>query len=410
MLALIGVALAVIGLLGAGRLLSAVGVSADVLPEARRTLLVVLAALPFVTLASGLRGVLEACGRFDWSAAVRVVVGVVTYIGPVAAVAGGGALPAAVGTITAVRVAAVVAMAAMVAKLVVGRHPQDGPGDAWRALVHGGLWMTVASLAGAVLALVDRLVVGALVSVAAIAFYAAPQELIGRLTLVPMALGAVLFPALSAAATKTGDEAARLFARGLGWTFVVLAPIAAVLAAFAPEWLAVWLGPAFAGTSRQVVQWFSLSVLFQSLTVTPLNLLQASGQARAAAWLQVVQLPLFVAGLWAGTATAGITGAAVVWAIRTGVDLAAHLIWCRRTLPQAAGPAVRAWWVPLTATSAWFWLVTRIDGWQGRGALFLAGLALFAAFVPRLLPAAERARAWQLIAGGLGANRAVDRA
>jgi O-antigen/teichoic acid export membrane protein len=301
-------------------------------------------------------------------------------------------------------------MAIMTARLLAGGRSETAAPRAMHTLMHGGLWMTVASVTAAALALVDRFVVGAMVSIAAITYYAAPQELIGRLTLVPAALGAVLFPALSAAATRATDETARLFSRGLGWTFVVLAPIAAVLAAFAPEWLAVWLGPAFAGTSRQVVQWFSLSVLFQSLTVTPLNLLQAAGQARAAAWLQVVQLPLFVAGLWAGTATAGITGAAVVWAIRTGVDLAAHLIWCRRTLPQAAGPAVRAWWVPLTATSAWFWLVTRIDGWQGRGALFLAGLALFAAFVPRLLPAAERARAWQLIAGGLGANRAVDRA
>jgi O-antigen/teichoic acid export membrane protein len=351
--------------------------------------LVVLAALPFVTVASGLRGVLEACGRFDWSAAVRVVVGVVTYAGPLAALHLGGGLPEAVGTITAARVVAVLAMTVVTAAALTGRTPSNDRAAALRSLLGGGLWMTVSSLAGAFLAFVDRIVVGRLVSVAAIAYYATPQEVVGRLTLVPAALGAVLFPALSAAATRTGNEAARLFEWGLHWTFAILAPLAAILAAFAPEWLGLWLGPTFAAESQGVVQWFCLSVLYQSLAVTPLSVLQASGRARVTAWLQVAEVPLFVAALWMATNAAGITGAAVVWALRMGATLAAHLLLCGLMVPATAS-VVREWWTPLALTAVWFAVVATLDEWPARAGLLALGLILLATRRPRLLTSIQR--------------------
>ena len=136
----------------------------------------------------------------------------------------------------------------------------------WQTLANG-MWMTIAGVAGALLSVVDRVILGTMVSLAAVAYYSTPQELIGKLTLIPMALSAVLFPALSAAAARGTDDVTHLFTRGIRYTFAMLAPLAIIGAALAREWVGLWLGDEFSHASHHVVQWLSLAVLLQSLAV-----------------------------------------------------------------------------------------------------------------------------------------------
>jgi O-antigen/teichoic acid export membrane protein len=254
-----------------------------------------------------------------------------------------------------------------------------------------GAWMTASSIVGAVLAVADRFALGVTTSIAAVAFYATPQELVARLTVLPMAVSGILFPALSASAARSGPDTRALFVRGLWLTLCLLGPLAATAAALAPEWLTAWLGPDFGSASTRVVQWSSLAVLLQSLAVTPLSLLQASGHTRLAGTIHLIELPLSIAAFWAGAVLAGIEGVAFVLAVRAGVDLAILLLASSRTSPAVA-PAVRQWWLLLALTLAWFVGVMALPSLLTRSVALVAGLALCAAGVWRAMSRDDLAR------------------
>lgn len=352
--------------------------------EMRGALLMLSLGLPLVTVASGLRAVVEAHGRFDHSGAVRGAMGVATYLGPWAAVQAVDSLVVAVATIVVARLLGLAAFY-WSARRVVGARPKgeaNGRPALTAVLVNSG-WMTVTSLAAAAHGVVDRFVLGAHVSLAAVAYYSTPQELVGKLTVIPMAISAVLFPALGAAAAGGGDLP-ELFARGMRLTFALLLPVAATAAAAAPEWLGVWLGPAFSEASYRVTQLLCLSVLLQSLAVTPMNLLQAAGRVPLTARLQVIQLPIFVACLWAAARTYGTVGVATVLVLRLGCDLALLLGAASRHSAGLAA-AVRAFAPYLAVTLVWFGLLTFVEPFQARAVMFGMGMALFAWTLPPLL-------------------------
>jgi O-antigen/teichoic acid export membrane protein len=392
-LTLLGGLGAVVGLLlalAAGLLARAMNVPAGLYAEASASIMATALTLPFVTTSSGLRGVLEAFGRFDWSSLIRVWVGLCTYVGPLVAVTAFDSVPLAIATIAAARLVATVSMVAMVASLTGGWPSLRGV-RGLGTIVTRGIWMSASSVVGAVLAVADRFVLGLTVSIAAVAFYATPQEIVARLTVLPMAVGGILFPALSAAAVRSGPDTGALFVRGLWLTLALLGPLAATAAALAPEWLTAWLGPAFGDASTKVVQWACLTALLQGLAVTPLSLLQASGHTRLAGAIHLIELPLSIAAFWTGAVVAGIEGVAFVLAVRAAVDLAILLQASSRTSPAVA-PAVRQWWLPLMLTLTWFVGVMALPSLPSRSGALVVGLALCAAGVWRAMSHDDLAR------------------
>jgi O-antigen/teichoic acid export membrane protein len=398
----LGILAASVVALGRDWLLTVLDVQAPMLTEVRWSIVWVAVAVPLLTVSSGARGVLEAYGRFDLANLVRVPLGILTYVGPLMVLPYTTSLPATVGVLAGVRAAGAAVLVLMALRL---SSASSSPAPVtWRhvsEVVSTGLWMTVANVAGALLTYIDRFVVGATTSIGALTLYSTPQELVGKLNVVPVALGGVLFPALSSAGERATAEVPQLYFRGLAYTFVLLFPVVAVGAALAPEWLTLWLGPEFGRGSYAAVQWLCLAALLQSLAITPLNLLQALGHAPLTAGLQVLQLPLFVAGLWAATRTAGIEGAAFVWAARMFLDLTLLLTASRWVVPGAA-PVVRAWWAPVLITTLGFVAVTFISSWQGRTGVLALGLVLFAVNLPRLLGRDDLAHARRLLAHRLG--------
>ena len=64
-------------------------------------------------------------------------------------------------------------------------------------LLSSGGWMTVSNVISPLLSIVDRFLIGAMVSVGAIALYTTPYEMAAKLQIVPGALVRVLFPSFS---------------------------------------------------------------------------------------------------------------------------------------------------------------------------------------------------------------------
>ena len=102
-------------------------------------------------------------------------------------------------------------------------------------LLRFGSWMTVSNVVGLLMVTFDRFIIGAMISLSAVAYYAIPYEVVTRLSLLPVAIVGVLFPAFSTAHATDSGRVARLFASGTRYIFILLFPFTLILVAFAPE-------------------------------------------------------------------------------------------------------------------------------------------------------------------------------
>ena len=91
-------------------------------------------------------------------------------------------------------------------------------------LLRFGGWMTVTNIVSPFMAYLDRFLIGALISLTAVAYYVTPFEMITKLLVIPAALVGVLFPAFSSTFFQDLDHAALLYYRGINTFFSLCFP------------------------------------------------------------------------------------------------------------------------------------------------------------------------------------------
>lgn len=329
--AVISAASALVVVAGSGLLVERVlDVPAALHDEARIAFALLGLTIPATLAAGVLRSALEGAGRFDLTTAIQLPANAMNFVWPAIVVAFGGGLVPVVACICGTRFI-------LVPLLLAGCRQEfpslGGPRiDAAerRFLLSFGGWLTASSVIGPILLNLDRLLVGSLLGVRAVAFYAAPYEMVARLTMIPASLMSALFPAFSTLAVGARDQLGAAYRRA--WRYIALAmvPVSAVLAAAAPELLDVWLGRDFADASSNVVRLLAMGLLALSLGSLPFNVLQATGRADVGARLHALELVPYAALAWWLVTRFGIVGAAAAWSVRAAVDCVLFHVAARR--------------------------------------------------------------------------------
>jgi O-antigen/teichoic acid export membrane protein len=302
--------------------------------EAVAALRILALCLPLVTLTAALRGLLEAGGRFDWVNAIRVPLGVLTFAAPLAATVWRDHLVSLALALAAVRVAAFVAHWAASARLYPTLTTLGWPrGAQARQMLGYGAWLTVSNVVGPLMVSLDRFVIGAVLAVSAVAYYTPSYEIVTRLWLIPAAITGVLFPAMAAAVP---ERLSYLYKKGLAAVMIAVVPLAALLAAFAFQWLDAWLGREFAEKGARVAQLLCLGTAVNCAAYLPFTLLQARGRADLTAKAHVAELPFYLVLLALLVRGWGIEGAALAWALRCAVDAAVLFFLAQRHLERSA--------------------------------------------------------------------------
>ena len=152
----------------------------------------------------------------------------------------------------------------------------------------------VTNVVSPLLVTLDRFLIGALVSVTAVAYYATPFEVVIKFLLLPGALMGVMFPAFSASFAHDRERTAILFRRCAKSLFLVLFPVMLCTVALAQDGLKLWLGPEFAHHSFRVLQVLAVGVFINSLAYVPFTFLQGIGRPDLTATLHLIELPLYV--------------------------------------------------------------------------------------------------------------------
>lgn len=307
-------------------------------------------ALPFVVSTAGLRGLLEAHQRFGLINALRVPLALLTYLGPLAVLPFSHALVPVVGALVVGRALAWLAhVVACWREYPALRRRAAVRRDLVRPLLRMGGWMTVSNVVSPLMTYLDRFVIGAALSVAAVAYYVTPYEVVTKLLIVPGALLGVLFPAFAAASVGDRAATARLLDRGARVLVLAMLPPAALLVAIAPEGLHWWVGADFAREGARVLQWLALGVFVNAVAQVPYTALQGVGRPDLTAKLNLAELAPYLGAMWWLAHRWGITGVAVAWAARVTVDAAVLFALAGRHVAGGRAPRVVAAAVVLPA-------------------------------------------------------------
>ena len=230
-LRLIWTALALMGMLGITGALVAASISPwlvhDILkiPQALQdetlsAFYLLALSIPVVISAIGLRGILEAHQRFDLANMVRIPLGIFTFLGPLIVLPFSNNLFPVVAVLVAVRFLAWGVNLFLCLRLVpVLRHNSKPQRTMIWPLISFGSWMTGTNIVGPLMLYMDRFLIGALISVTAVAYYATPYEVVTKLLLISGAL-VVARRAFLVGRRKRGTRPPRLRERRLamaGW-------------------------------------------------------------------------------------------------------------------------------------------------------------------------------------------------
>lgn len=280
-------------------------------------------AMPFIVLTTGLRGILEAKSAFGVINLIRLPMGIFTFLGPLAIVLWyKNDLIAVTAMLTAGRIIACLVHGYFAARSLPGMLSSKhfNAGFMKPLLVSGG-WMTVTNIISPLMSYLDRFLISATISAAAVAYYVTPNEMITKIWIIPGALTAVLFPAFSSQIGGGRDhELVELYRRSVLYLLLAITPLTLIIAFASQDILTLWVGAAFSEQSTSLLRIFSYGVLISSITQIPFSLLQGAGKADLTAKVHVVEFPLYCLLLWLGCSYYGLEGAALVWLLRICAD------------------------------------------------------------------------------------------
>lgn len=274
---------------------------------------------------------------------------------------------------------------------------------ALKKLFRFGGYLTLSGLMAPILVNIEKVMMGAFISVGVVTYYMVPYSVLGRIKLLPGSLSSALFPYMS---TLEGQQAKESIHR-INWRATellawALLPLFCLVWISGEELLAWWMGHEFALRAGTVMKILATGFFINMLAYNSLAVIQARGRPQLLVAFYIVETVLYVPLAYLLMTRWGIVGAAGAWLTRVAVDTA--LMWTFATSlsgsPKAKLPPVR--WKALTVASLVLGAGVYVSGaWiSGPGSVLLALLVasfLLALGWFRVLDASERALLPKLI-------------
>ena len=309
-------------------------ISPNLIEETQITFYLLGALVPILICSRSLRGVLEAGQRFDLVNLVQIPSGSLNYLIPAIGIIIGLKLP---GIILLLLIAWIITtwvylllcfkvFPSLRERICIDR-------TMFRPLFRYGGWIAICNMLFPVLIYIDRLLIAAMVSVTAVAYYSAPYEAVSKLLIFPSALAMTLFPAFSTLwATHNKKALERLYACSLKYIILVMGPVVLIAVFFAEDILGIWLGKDFAAKTTIVFQILAVGMLMNALAQMQANLIDGVGRPDIRAKIYLSYVPLYIVVLWFLISHLGIVGAALAWTLRAAVELLLFFVASRNLL------------------------------------------------------------------------------
>ena len=298
-------------------------VPADLAHEARVALYGVALLIPIAILGASVTAAFEAYHRFDLANLLQLPASILTQLLPLIALRWTHNIGIVVLALAGVRL--VLLGIALLVALRAFPALRGGSGidaiEARRLLGFGG-WLTVTNIVGPLMVNADRLLIGAVLGMAAVAYYSTPSDIVFRLLVLPAALMRVAFPIVGAATPESARQLWGSMVRVMSALTLALGMVALPLLVLGPLLLHYWLGAEFAREAGSVLQILAIAMLVNGLAQVPYTWVQGYGRPDLTAKLHLAELVAYIPLLWVLLRVFGIVGAAVAWTLRVAIDSA----------------------------------------------------------------------------------------
>lgn len=277
--------------------------------------------IPIVICATGLRGILEAHQRFGMVNAIRLPLGVFTFLGPLAVLPFSNSLFFIVLALVCVRI-----VSFLVFLVVCLKTYPDLRRKAWvnrevtKELLSFGGWMTVSNITAPLLLYAGRILIIVMISAEAVAYFATPYEVVIKLLIIPSVLVSVLFPVFTHLLQKDIYDVTVIYKKAILYLCMVMLPLVLIVCFFAKDGLAWWINEEFSQHGYRVAQYLAIGVFINSFGHLSQALIQSYGRPDWTAKLHLAELVAYVPYLWLLINLYGIDGAAIAWTIRVTIS------------------------------------------------------------------------------------------
>lgn len=243
-------------------------------------------------------------------------------------------------------------------------------------LMRYGGWVTLTSLFGPILTIVDRFAIGAVLGATAVAAYNVPFQLAKQIAIVPSALTNAMFPRLSAAPEHERRTSTRIATRSL--SALISLPVLGGIFLMEP-FLNMWVGPTLGDQAAPVGRILLIGFWANAFALPPYTQLQSSGRPDLVTKMLLLEIPPYLAALYFGMTHFGLEGAALALSARFILDyfmltfaagrdfsetplLAANLVLLGLAALSATewAPHQGIWWASAVLLS----LITLLLGWR----------------------------------------------
>lgn len=288
---------------------------------------VVAFGIPFVTLMSLNRSILEGFHDFFYANLLQVFVGILLFV-----------MPFFFWKIQP-------SMVSICIGIVLGRALTYGashffykkklPNLAWeprstflhfKMLMSHGVWITLSNILAPIMSNFDKILLGSITVLKNVAFYTTPMEMISRLWAIPSSVTRVFFPKFAAAETDSAIQQQFRHAGQIMGLFIV--PVCLVVFVFAQELLTLWISAEFSNESYLLARWMVIGIFFNAFNWIPFGWLQATKHVRWSVYTILLEVPLFLVAFYFLTEKFGLLGAAATWSGRLIVDYLLTYIVC----------------------------------------------------------------------------------
>ena len=328
--------------------------------EAVTAFQVLAAAAPLVVLNASLWGILSAWQRFRQANLVNIPLNAFYYLGPVLILLVWDSLIAVMITLVFIRLLSGICYALIAQRDVPGLGLRQASFASLRPLFRQGLWMSFSGALTQLLLYADRFVIGAVLTLSAVAFYATPLDLVMRMWILPVAVAQTLLPAIASSYRSLENETALLVKRGALIIMGLALPACAILIPSAASLLRLWLGEEFASGGGAVLRLLACGIFFSCLAFIPGVLLEAIGRPDVIAKFSLVQMMIFLPLSAALLPILGIEGAALAWVCRCLVDVLGRAWLAIRLYPPSA-KAVRDVALPFALAAIGLFLLLAVQ-------------------------------------------------
>ncbi len=312
-------------------------VSPDLVGETRRAFHLLAFVIPFVVSTAGTAGVLEAQQRFGLINAIKTPASLINYLAPLPLLLFTRSLFPIVAVMAGTRLLVWLAFFYFSINSLPGLNSFQVPQfQNLKKLLGFGGWITISGIVSPFMVYMDRFLIGALLTMQAVAYYVTPYELVTKLLLIPASLLPVLFPAFSAYAAGHGPKLAKLHQRAVRYLFLALVPIIVSIIVLAKPFLSLWINPGFAAVSAPIMQLLAVGVMVNAIAWVPLGAIQAMGRPDLTAKLHLVELPVYLGVIWVSIHYLGLIGVALAWVLRVGIDCVLLFWWKNRLLSETS--------------------------------------------------------------------------